>query len=93
MMQCLFAETPVRGISDVFEKVKCVVEVLGSAASELQTAPKLVYYLDKEIRDLASKETQKHLKKCAVKAVAGRGKELQKDAAELAYCIIAPSDD
>ncbi|KAK3908364.1 Iron-regulated protein FrpC [Frankliniella fusca] len=82
-----------RGISDIFEKVKCVTDVLGQAAVELQDAPKIVYYLDKEIRDLTSKDTQKTLKKCALQAVAGKGKELQKSVAELAYCIIAPSDD
>ncbi|XP_026278117.2 proteoglycan 4 [Frankliniella occidentalis] len=88
-----FNKRSVRSISDVFEKVKCVAEALANAASDLKDAPKLVYYLDKQIRDLANKETQNKLKKCAAKAVAGKSKELQKDAAELAYCIIAPKDD
>jgi len=83
----------VRGISDIIEKINCVVEVLGEAALDLARAPRLVYYVDKEIRDLASKETQKTLKKCAVKAVSGRTTDLQRDVAELAYCILAPSDD
>lgn len=53
--------------------------------------PKLVYEISQAVSHLISNGTRDKMRSCATKAVAGKREQLQKHAAELAYCMIAPT--
>ncbi|XP_034237782.1 uncharacterized protein LOC117643145 [Thrips palmi] len=77
--------------SDAWRKAKCVTKVLAKGANELADVPDLVAKLVSDAADLYNKESRDKLQACAAQSLNGKGDRVQLAAAQLAYCIIAPS--
>lgn len=77
--------------SDLWREAKCVTKVLADASKELVEVPDAIEKVVSDIAALSGKDTREAVKKCAEQSIAGKPEVVQEAAAQLAYCVIAPS--